>query len=125
MTFLTDGDIIFDKIGGVLDDARLRDTTPGVVDDAFNTFLSEIGVGKHVPRAIFVDLEPTVIDEVRTGTYRQLFHPEKLILEKKMLLITFVNLYAPAVVPPELLVEGLTQYVEGAILSNKILPSCC
>merc|ERR1719407_247404 len=26
-----------------------------------------------------VDLEPTVVDEVRTGTYRQLFHPEQLI----------------------------------------------
>jgi hypothetical protein len=25
--------------------------------------------------AVFVDLESTVIYEVRTGTYRQLFHP--------------------------------------------------
>ena len=39
--------------------------------------------GKHVPRAIFVDLEPTVVDEVRTGTYRQLFHPEQLISGKE------------------------------------------
>jgi tubulin alpha len=38
--------------------------------------VSEIGVVKHVPRAVFLDLEPTVIDEVRTGTYRQLFLPE-------------------------------------------------
>ncbi|KVI00231.1 Alpha tubulin [Cynara cardunculus var. scolymus] len=59
------------------------DTTPGVADDAFNTFFSETGAGKHVPRAIFVDLEPTVIDEVRTGTYRQLFHPEQLISGKE------------------------------------------
>ena len=29
-----------------------------------------------------VDLEPTVVDEVRTGTYRQLFHPEQLISGK-------------------------------------------
>uniref|UniRef100_A0A8B9USX6 Uncharacterized protein n=1 Tax=Anas zonorhyncha TaxID=75864 RepID=A0A8B9USX6_9AVES len=29
------------------------------------------------------DLEPTVIDEVRTGTYRQLFHPEQLITGKE------------------------------------------
>jgi len=28
-------------------------------------------------------LEPTVIDEVRTGTYRQLFHPEQLISGKE------------------------------------------
>ena len=38
--------------------------------------------GKHVPRAIFVDLEPSVIDEVRTGTYRSLFHPEQLLSGK-------------------------------------------
>ena len=29
------------------------------------------------------DLEPTVVDEVRTGTYRQLFHPEQLISGKE------------------------------------------
>merc|ERR1712087_725487 len=39
--------------------------------------------GKYVPRTIFMDLEPTVIDEVRTGTYRQLFHPEQLISGKE------------------------------------------
>lgn len=36
-----------------------------------------------MPRAVFVDLEPTVIDEVRTGGYRQLFHPEQLISGKE------------------------------------------
>ena len=66
-------------------------------DDSFSTFFSETGAGKHVPRwetgvfvllrnvmtsfyrAVFVDLEPTVIDEIRTGTYRQLFHPEQMV----------------------------------------------
>ncbi|XP_078390305.1 tubulin alpha-1C chain-like [Cetorhinus maximus] len=52
-------------------------------DDSFSTFFSETGAGKHVPRAVFIDLEPTVIDEVRTGTYRQLFHPEQLITGKE------------------------------------------
>jgi Tubulin len=46
------------------------DKTLGGGDDSFNTFFSETGAGKHVPRAVFVDLEPTVVDEVRTGTYR-------------------------------------------------------
>ena len=27
----------------------------------FNTFFCETGSGKHVPRAVFVDLEPTVV----------------------------------------------------------------
>ncbi|PNX87866.1 tubulin alpha-3 chain-like protein, partial [Trifolium pratense] len=52
-------------------------------DHAFNTFFSEIGSGQYVPRALFVDLEPTVIDEIRTGSYRQLFHPEQLISGKE------------------------------------------
>ena len=43
----------------------------------------QTGAGKHVPRAVFIDLEPTVIDEVRTGTYRQLFHPDQLINGKE------------------------------------------
>jgi len=57
--------------------------TIGGGDDAFNTFFSETGSGKHIPRCVFVDLEPTVIDEIRTGTYRQLFHPEQLISGKE------------------------------------------
>ena len=40
------------------------DTSIGQADDSFNTFFSECGSGKHVPRAVFVDLEPSVIDEV-------------------------------------------------------------
>ena len=65
------------------DGAMPSDKTCGVEDDAFNTFFSETGAGKHVPRAVMIDLEPTVIDEVRTGTYRQLFHPEQLISGKE------------------------------------------
>uniref|UniRef100_A0A804MDZ5 Tubulin/FtsZ GTPase domain-containing protein n=1 Tax=Zea mays TaxID=4577 RepID=A0A804MDZ5_MAIZE len=59
------------------------DTSVGVAHDAFNTFFSKTGSGKHVPRAIFIDLEPSVIDEVRTGSYRQLFHLEQLISGKE------------------------------------------
>jgi tubulin alpha len=59
------------------------DTTVGVEDASFNTFFSETQAGKHVPRAIFIDLEPTVVDEVRTGTYKSLFHPEQLITGKE------------------------------------------
>ena len=65
------------------DGAMPSDKAIGVEDDAFNTFFSETGAGKHVPRAVFLDLEPTVVDEVRTGTYRQLFHPEQLISGKE------------------------------------------
>ncbi|KAI8645524.1 tubulin alpha-1 chain [Parasitella parasitica] len=54
-----------------------------ITNHSFSTFFSETGNGKHVPRTVFVDLEPTVVDEVRTGAYRQLFHPEQLITGKE------------------------------------------
>merc|ERR1711998_229886 len=69
---------------GIQPDGQMpSDKSIGGGDDAFNTCFSETGAGKHVPRAVFLDLEPTVIDEVRTGTYRQLFHPEQLISGKE------------------------------------------
>ncbi|KAK6136949.1 hypothetical protein DH2020_029310 [Rehmannia glutinosa] len=71
---------------GIQPDGQMpSDKTVGGGDDAFNTFFSETGSGKHVPRAVFVDLEPTVIDEVRTGTYRQLFHLSSSSVARKML----------------------------------------
>ncbi|XP_029510234.2 uncharacterized protein LOC115124879 [Oncorhynchus nerka] len=69
---------------GIQPDGQMpSDKLTGNLDDSFTTFFSATGTGKYVPRAIFVDLEPTVIDEVRTGTYRQLFHPEQLISGKE------------------------------------------
>ncbi|CAI9729876.1 tubulin alpha-8 chain-like [Octopus vulgaris] len=53
------------------------------VNDSSSTFFHEIGSGKRVPRAIFVDLEPSVIDEIRVGKYNQLFHPNQLISGKE------------------------------------------
>ena len=69
---------------GIHPDGQMpSDETIGVGDDSFNTFFSETSSGKHVPRAVFVDLEPTVIDEIRTGTYRNLFHPNNMITGKE------------------------------------------
>lgn len=50
---------------------------------SFDTFFTETSGGKYVPRSIFVDLDPSPIDEIRTGDYRQLFHPEYLISGKE------------------------------------------
>ena len=57
--------------------------SPSANDDGFSTFFSETSSGKLVPRSLYVDLEPNVIDEVRTGTYRSLFHPETLVTGKE------------------------------------------
>ena len=57
---------------GIQPDGQMpSDKTIGGGDDSFNTFFSETGAGKHVPRAVFVDLEPTVVGK---HTCCQLFH---------------------------------------------------
>ena len=44
---------------GIQPDGQMpSDKTVGGGDDSFNTFFSETGAGKHVPRCVFVDLEP-------------------------------------------------------------------
>jgi len=52
-------------------------------DRYFTTFFEETGAGQFVPRQITVDLEPTVVDDIRVGPYAQLFHPEFLLNGKE------------------------------------------
>ncbi|KAH7887586.1 tubulin alpha [Phlebopus sp. FC_14] len=68
---------------GLSPDGRLIEGSPSSNDAGFSTFFSETSSGKHVPRSLYIDLEPNVIDEVRTGTYRSLFHPETLVTGKE------------------------------------------
>jgi len=64
-------------------DGRLQEGSPSTNDDGFSTFFSETSSGKHVPRSLYIDLEPNVIDEVKAGPYRSLFHPETLVSGKE------------------------------------------
>jgi len=50
---------------------------------SFGTFFNETSSGKYVPRAVFMDLEPTVIDEIKSSSYSKLFHPDQLITGKE------------------------------------------
>jgi len=52
-------------------------------DKYFMTFYEETGTGQYVPRNITVDLEPSVVDDIRTGDYAQMFHPEFLLNGKE------------------------------------------
>ncbi|KAK6638629.1 hypothetical protein RUM43_006896 [Polyplax serrata] len=47
------------------------------------SFFRDTGAGKVVPRGLFVDLEPSVVDEIRTGKYRKLFNPKNLVTGKE------------------------------------------
>ncbi len=60
---------------GIEPDGQMpSDKSVGQCEDAFNTFFSETGSGKHVPRAIFVDLEPTVIGKNTVFLYIFIFN---------------------------------------------------
>jgi hypothetical protein len=61
------------------------DKTIGGGDDSFNTFFSETGAGKHVPRAVFVDLEPTVV-----GRKNIKICQEKLVFQYTILIANFI-----------------------------------
>jgi len=52
-------------------------------DEYYQSFFQETQSHKNVPRALFLDLEPTVVDEVRTGTYKTLFNPSNIMNEKE------------------------------------------
>ena len=47
------------------------------------TLFNETQDGKFVPRAIMVDLEPTVCDAISTGEYKNLYHPDSFISGKE------------------------------------------
>lgn len=69
---------------GIQPDGMIDPKAASTINDGtFSTFFSETDSSKHVPRAIFLDLEPSVIDEVRMGPYRSLFHPEQLVTGKE------------------------------------------
>jgi len=44
-----------------------------------NVYFNEASEGKYVPRAVLADLEPGTIDELRAGSYGQIFKPENFV----------------------------------------------
>jgi len=69
---------------GILPDGTISPEKANPTAQAdFSAFFSPTGTGKYVPRTVFVDLEETVVDEVRRGKYSKLFHPDQLITGKE------------------------------------------
>jgi len=52
-------------------------------DQYFKTFFEETVSGQRVPRNLSVDLEPSVLDDVRKGEWKNIFHPEYLVNGKE------------------------------------------
>jgi len=68
---------------GINPDGTLNGGKPKNDRATFDTFFSETGQGKYVPRAVYFDLEPSVVDEIKVGKYSKLFHPDQLITGKE------------------------------------------
>ncbi|KIH57294.1 Tubulin/FtsZ family, GTPase domain protein, partial [Ancylostoma duodenale] len=66
---------------GVRPDGKPRDEETR--STGLPTFFSESCAGNYVPRAALVDLEPTVIDEIRFGPYKELFHSSQMVKGKE------------------------------------------
>lgn len=66
---------------GILPDGTLAEDHK--VDENMKTFFSDTKSGKVVPRNLFVDLEQTVIDEIKTGPYKSLYNPSFMITGKE------------------------------------------
>ncbi|KAF7259372.1 hypothetical protein EG68_05858 [Paragonimus skrjabini miyazakii] len=52
---------------------------PPMEQECQSTFFHLSPKGQSVPRSIFIDLEASVIDEIRVGPWRKLYHPDRLI----------------------------------------------
>ncbi|KAI8067937.1 tubulin alpha-1B chain [Gongronella butleri] len=68
---------------GIEPDGRVNPDFKPNYKTSGETFFSETENGKFVPRAIMMDLEPSVVDQVRVGTYKSLFRPNDLINGKE------------------------------------------
>lgn len=66
---------------GINPDGTLQEKT--IVDEHMQTFFHDTQQEKLVPRSIFVDLEPTVIDDIKNGQYKYLFNPDQMICGKE------------------------------------------
>eukprot|EP01103_Thecamoeba_quadrilineata_P017524 TRINITY_DN6260_c0_g1_i1.p1 TRINITY_DN6260_c0_g1~~TRINITY_DN6260_c0_g1_i1.p1 ORF type:complete len:466 (+),score=102.71 TRINITY_DN6260_c0_g1_i1:49-1398(+) len=66
---------------GLNPDGRVKE--PNASKKVASTFFTETESGKYVPRAIFVDLQPDVIDTMMQGQYGKLFHPTQLLRGKE------------------------------------------
>jgi tubulin alpha len=66
---------------GILPDGTMMQDCK--VNDTMTTFFSDTRSAKIVPRSLFVDLEQTVIHEIKTGAYQSLYNPSFMITGKE------------------------------------------
>ena len=68
---------------GIHPDGHIMQDPSYKSEDLINTFFVERPSGRYIPRALFVDLEPSAINEVLTGEYRKIYHPNQFVSGKE------------------------------------------
>ena len=65
------------------DGSNPNDKTPGEENDPYNAYFAELSSGKCVPRAIWLDLDPSTLDDIKKSAYKEMYHPATLIAGKE------------------------------------------
>lgn len=66
---------------GILPNGQLKQDR--MEDESADSFFSQTSAGTYVPRTLMVDLEPGVVESIKSGAYRDLYHPGQLICGKE------------------------------------------
>ncbi|KAL7713877.1 Tubulin gamma chain [Entamoeba marina] len=75
------GSSFFKKIStehGILPDGSLKTTE--FLNDRKDVFFYQADDQRYVPRSVNIDLEPRVLDSIRSGEWKHFFNPENLII---------------------------------------------
>uniref|UniRef100_A0A224XGB3 Tubulin alpha chain n=1 Tax=Panstrongylus lignarius TaxID=156445 RepID=A0A224XGB3_9HEMI len=84
------------------------------LQEGFHSFFMELPKGNFTPRALFVDLEPTVIDQISFGPYKALFNPKYLITGKEDAANNYARgYYSPGLEMQENVSEPIRKTVES------------
>jgi tubulin gamma len=59
---------------------RWNGKNPAFMDDRKDVFFYQADDEHYIPRALLIDLEPRVVNKIRSGPYKQLFNPENLFI---------------------------------------------
>ena len=64
---------------GIQPDGSYHGDSEALQLDRVDVYYNEISKGRYIPRAVLVDLEPGVVDTIRSGRYGQFFRPDNCV----------------------------------------------
>ena len=70
---------------GIQPDGKISTEKPKEDNNNYNSIFSETEAGKYIPRTIFIDLEPSVVDEIRKGRFNKLYNLSLLLSGRRCL----------------------------------------